>query len=344
MKNDLRVSDGKYFRAFLLLFVIVYILFSAPSSYAAYSHSPRETGIEILDEVLMGTNRFVACVGSNGCTNKGSFKVDVKKREGISSKSPHYDLTIIRISPDECRAIMDDGVLILFDLEKDLGISGHFTYSILNPVFATSKSKPSENSLWSIFEKHFNFNVTSLKEIRPEPYEKFVMDHNYFTCLIPLNWELARDKEGDEKAGIFEIRLTKPDKEKHEDGVKSFIPDPLIYAGYYAKNNIQQKTYDDFMSEYEHLMKKNQGSGKSRYEKPIKIRLNGQAAVEYSYEVYKEVPRGPLFETKYWLKAKFVLLKAKEGVYVLAYKSPKETYDKHLPVFEEVVNSFSGKY
>lgn len=53
------------------------------------------------------------------------------------------------------------------------------------------------------------------------------------------------------------------------------------------------------------------------------------------------MPRGPLFTTKYWLKANFIVIKAQSsGFYVLAYKSPAEFYDQYLPVFEEVARSF----
>jgi hypothetical protein len=166
------------------------------------------------------------------------------------------------------------------------------------------------------------------------------MDHDYFTCLIPAKWELQRDKEGDEKAGIFEIRLTKQDKAKEEDGEKYLFPDPIIYVGYYSKNNDQKKTYENYVKDYDNLMQEHKGSEKSKYENPQKITLNSREAVEQTYEVYKVEPRGPLFAIKYWLKAKFIVVRAKDGFYVLAYKSPKEFYDIYLPSFEEVVKSF----
>lgn len=323
---------------------IMSVLLLVSNSHAQLSQSPRQTGEEVLEEILMGSKKFIIRVGSNGCTDKGSFKVDVKKEDGLSLKSPHYILTILRIKPDECKAIVDEGALVLFDMEKDIGIKGSFTYSVANRVFSSSRIQPSDESLFSIIGKYFTFNFPEFKEIRPEPYEKFVMDHDYFTCLIPAKWELKRDKEGDEKAGIFEIRLIKPDKAKPEDGEKHFSPDPLIYAGYYTKNNNQNKTYEGFMKEYNDLMQKREGSEKSRYDKPKHIIFNGEEAVEHAYEVYQEVPRGPLFTTKYWLKARFIAIKAEGGFYVLAYKSPKEFYDEYLPVFEEVVRSFKHLY
>lgn len=318
----------------------IFILFLITTSYAGYSHGPRQTGEAVLDELLQGPKRFVVSVGSGGCTSKDSFKVDVKKEKGLTSRLPHYVLTIQRVKPDECKAISDDGILILFDIEKDLGIKGNFTYSLTNPVYSLSGVQPSEESLFSIVEKHFTFAFPEFREIRPEPYEKFVMDHNYFACLIPIRWKLDRDKEGDEKAGIFEIKLTVPDKAKPEDGEKYFVPDPFIYAGFYSAHNNQKKTYESFTADYEKLVQKRQNSDRSRYEKPKDIKFDGRKAKEYAYEVYQDIPRGPLFTTKYWLKAKFIVIKAKDGFYVLAYKSPGESYDKYLPVFEEVVKSF----
>jgi hypothetical protein len=122
--------------------------------------------------------------------------------------------------------------------------SGDFTYSISNKVFSTPKPQPSDESLFSIIEKHFTFEFPELKEEKPEPFDKFVMDHDYFTCYIPASWKLERDKESDEKNGIFEMKLTVRDKAKPEDGDKYFLPDPAIYVIYYTKNNNKQMTYN----------------------------------------------------------------------------------------------------
>lgn len=322
---------------------LILLTFLASNSHAELSHGPRQTGEIMLKELVMGTNKFMALVASNGCTFKGSFKVDVKKKAGASPESPQYDLTILRIAPDECKAIVDGGTLILFDLEKDLGIKSPFTYSVLNRVYSSSGDESPDQSLLSILEKHFAFNFPQIKEIRPEPYTKFVMDHDYFTCLIPAKWELQRDKGGDEKAGIFEIRLTKPDKAKEEDGEKYLFPDPIIYVGYYSKNNDQKKTYENYVKDYDNLMQEHKGSERSTYEKPQNITFSGRDAVVQSYEVYQEFPRGPFFSIKYFLKAKFIIVRAEDGFYVIAYKSPKEFYDKYLPVFEEVAKSFQVK-
>ena len=166
MKSRLKISGEKSWKAFVVFAVtvgILGVLVFTPKSDAGYSNSPRQTGEEVLNELLMGSTKFMVRVASNGCTDKGSFKIDVKKEAGLSAKAPHYILTIIRIKPDECKEIVEGGTLVLFDLEKDLGLKGDFTYTITNQVFSASKVQPSDESLFSIIEKHFTFESPEVK-------------------------------------------------------------------------------------------------------------------------------------------------------------------------------------
>jgi len=111
-------------------------------------------------------------------------------------------------------------------------------------------------------------------------------------------------------------------------------------VGYYRKDNQQNKTYESLIKDYEELLLRREGSDRSRYEKPKEIEFGGREATEITYEVYQEVPRGPLVTIKYRLKARFIVVKGDEGFYVLAYKSPQEFYDEYSHVFEEVVETF----
>ncbi len=108
-------------------------------SFGILSLSPRQTGQEILLAINLGANSFTIRTASNGCTFKSSFRVDIHKAEGISPKLPHYDLTIYRIQPDECKMILYDGVEITFDLAEDLSIAGPCTYSVTNWVYRSAE-------------------------------------------------------------------------------------------------------------------------------------------------------------------------------------------------------------
>lgn len=102
------------------------------------SLNPRQPGEEVLKELVAGSHTVAIRVGSNGCTDKDSFRVDVQKSHGVSPKTPHYVLTFFRVKPDECKAIVPGGTLITFDLKKNLGLGGAYTYSVSNRVGALS--------------------------------------------------------------------------------------------------------------------------------------------------------------------------------------------------------------
>lgn len=67
-------------RSFFVAAVLT--LFCTAALAQQYSHGPRHTGEEVLDELLMGKKSLLVRVGSGGCTGKGSFRIDVKKVAG----------------------------------------------------------------------------------------------------------------------------------------------------------------------------------------------------------------------------------------------------------------------
>jgi len=74
---------GEKFRKFFLGSVVLIgmagVLILSPGVFAAYSASPRQTGALVLDELLTGSIKFIIRVGSNGYTDKSSFKVEIQK-------------------------------------------------------------------------------------------------------------------------------------------------------------------------------------------------------------------------------------------------------------------------
>lgn len=331
----------RIFRLTSLLLALSF--FHDTAAAVPWSPGPRQTGEAVLDEAVTGLGGFVIRVGSNGCTSKNSFEVVVKKKPGLTSLAPHYELTIVRKTPDECKAIIEDGAVIAYDLKRDLGISGNYTYAITNPV---SSAHPFADTSEYYLPKIVKDAVTDIplpREVHPEPFEKFTVARNFFSCLLPVGWTRSYDPAGDAKAGIHQIQLTKTGLASPEDGEKFYFPHPLIYVGYYAPSNSEGKTYESYLADYERLRRKNAGSEKSSYSKPVKTSIAGRAATITEYEVWQEVPRVPLFATKYWLKARFVVVKARQGFYVLAFKSPKEFYGQSLPVFQAVLDSFLPK-
>ena len=132
------------------LILAIALLTVIPTGLLAQTPDARRTGEEVLYEALLGAGDFLIVVESNGCTRKESFQV-----EAVKSKNPdgsiHYAFTVRRKAPDECKR-MPERVVIHFNLEKDLGITGKYTYSLTNRIFPAPAE---ENSLYQLIEKYF---------------------------------------------------------------------------------------------------------------------------------------------------------------------------------------------
>ena len=115
------------------------LVLAFPLRAEPFSQSPRELGPIVMRELSIEERKLVFRVDSGGCTDAASFKVDVKKEEGVSGGMPHYRLTVRRVRVDECKAMLWDGVVIELDLEKDVGLKGSFTISVENPVALKSR-------------------------------------------------------------------------------------------------------------------------------------------------------------------------------------------------------------
>jgi hypothetical protein len=120
------------------LVLAIVVALPAASQPMKESRSPRETGRVTLSELSIREGKVLFRVESNGCTDAHSFRVHVKKEGNDSAGIPRYRLTIERIVVDECKALLLDGVEIVLDLEKDLGIRGPATVSVDNPVVRAS--------------------------------------------------------------------------------------------------------------------------------------------------------------------------------------------------------------
>jgi hypothetical protein len=107
---------------------------------AQISHGQRDLGAVILEDLSVTNGKIIFRTATGGCTDKASFQVRIKKEKGISDKAPNYALTIERIKIDECKAFFPDGVLIEFNLEKDLGLKGDFTVSVTNLIYPKVKT------------------------------------------------------------------------------------------------------------------------------------------------------------------------------------------------------------
>ncbi len=113
--------------------------FALPLSAQRISHGPRELGVVVLQELVVKEEKVIIRVDSGGCTAKSSIRANIRKEKGITDRSPHYAVTFERVRIDECKAILSDGVLIEYDIPKDLGLAGLYTLAVTNWVFPRSE-------------------------------------------------------------------------------------------------------------------------------------------------------------------------------------------------------------
>ena len=120
-----------------------YVLPFAVSNYVylddfslPFSLSPRQTGEEILEELVIKSNTITIGWAAMVARLRIVFGWTLRKKKGSPPLAPHYMITFYRVRPDECKAIVDDGALITYDLKKDFGLSGPYTFTVANRVYA----------------------------------------------------------------------------------------------------------------------------------------------------------------------------------------------------------------
>ena len=114
--------------------LVMVLVFAGACSGLSFADGQRQLGEAVLGSLTVKDGAVVVNVASGGCTDTNSFKVHVVRSEGTEGGIPHYVLTFERIAVDACKAFLPEGVDLVFDLEKDLGLSGRYTLSVANRV------------------------------------------------------------------------------------------------------------------------------------------------------------------------------------------------------------------
>lgn len=109
-------------------------LLSVPFLAGTPSDNPRVLGPVVLRELAIKDGKVSLRVDSGGCTDRASIKATVRKEAGLAERAPHYVLTFERVSADDCKALLFDGVELEYDIARDLRITGLYTLSVTNWV------------------------------------------------------------------------------------------------------------------------------------------------------------------------------------------------------------------
>ena len=96
------------------------VVVSAPGVQAAQERLEAVRGVRIAE------GRLIVRVGSNGCTDVGSFEVEV-------SPGAQPSVALKRLRPDPCRALVPDGVEVGWSLTA-LGLEPGDSIRLANPL------------------------------------------------------------------------------------------------------------------------------------------------------------------------------------------------------------------
>ncbi len=164
-------------------------------------------------------------------------------------------------------------------------------------------------------------------------FKPYAMDNKYFTCVIPADWTLQRDKDQDEEYKIFEIQLISPKASKDTVSIK---------VSFFAKDNEDFNGYEDFISRNSKNALGETKSARENYAPVKKMALNGRKGFELSSETMEYLHPESKSDESVRMKEKIYVLPAKSGFYVIRFSAPKEDYAATLGVFEKVARSFKG--
>lgn len=160
-----------------------------------------------------------------------------------------------------------------------------------------------------------------------QTFKNYTMDKKYFSCKIPSNWTIEREKEKDEKSKIYKLVLKEPKSPT------------TITIKYYHPNS--KKDYKKFIETQS--TPSDETGNTEKYEKNKEIDFKGRKAVEINRKL-KEYESIEANSSPYWLQERLIVIPAKKGFYAIIYSSKEEDFNKNLPLFEKVLSSLKTLY
>jgi hypothetical protein len=173
----------------------------------------------------------------------------------------------------------------------------------------------------------------SLKAVTdPQPEESSSLPRKHgitgglFSTELPVDWDCHNDDGSDPKS--YMLKLT---------NYKSESGSSIIYIEFYADGNDDFNDYADFVRRNTTDIWTNKPIAEAK-----KIVINGNNALWFVRTKKTFLHPESKSDESIVLKEKFYVLLAKDlkGFFVLTYSSPEAAYEKYLPVFEKVANTF----
>ena len=161
-------------------------------------------------------------------------------------------------------------------------------------------------------------------------YENFISDGNFFTALIPKDWEKEEDIILGRTAKEYGVVVVGP---RGMEGTPVMIT--ILYYGDGKDTHEWIKSADDFINRNSktYLGKLLEGE---EYGEVREIIFAGRKAKKFDRKTFVSISSSK----KILIFERFVVVPATTGFYKLQYEAPSDLAKKYESVFDRVINSF----
>ena len=161
-------------------------------------------------------------------------------------------------------------------------------------------------------------------------YENFISDGNFFTALIPKDWEKDEDIILGRTAKEYGVIVVGP---RGMEGTPVMIT--ILYYGDGKDTHEWIKSADDFINRNSktYLGKLLEGE---EYGEVREIIFAGRKAKKFDRKTFVSISSSK----KILIFERFVVVPATTGFYKLQYEAPSDLAKKYESVFDRVINSF----
>ena len=164
-----------------------------------------------------------------------------------------------------------------------------------------------------------------------ETFENFICYNSCFTASIPSDWVRYEDIMDSEATREYGVDLRGP---KNADG--AYVTIDIIY---YAPDHDMFKTAEDFIRANANLRETLKAQGESVT--PVTTtQIAGRDAVQFDKKAILFLPFDSADPKKIMMFERLIIMKGKEGFYLLKYSAPEDLAAQYLKVFDQVAASF----
>lgn len=188
----------------------------------------------------------------------------------------------------------------------------------ISPVSGSEKPESSESPV-------------NLKNI---DFENYISDGNFFTALIPKNWDKDEDIILGRTAKEYGVIVVGP---RGMEGTPVMIT--ILYYGDGKDTHEWIKSAEDFINRNSKPYRGKLLEGEE-YGEVREIIFAGRKAKTFDRKTFVSIPPNAAVPKKILIFEKFVVVPAVIGFYKLQYEAPSDLAKKYESVFDKVINSF----